>query len=724
MSQDFRSANWYRVAAVKPRLAPHVQVQRQVFRGVTWYVLFDGINQRTHRLTPQAWHVVSSMDGQQTVESLWHNASVVLGEQAPPQDDLIQLLAQLHEADMLISDALPDLDELVRRRDRHRHDRWKRNLLNPLSIRIRLWDPNAFLDRTQHLVQWLFSPGGAFLWLVVCMPAAFQVVMHWRELTHDVSDKLLSATSIVALGVVYPIVKVLHEMAHAYAAKKGGAAVLDMGLMFLIFAPVPYVDASGSAAFSSKRMRALVAAAGMLTEMFLAALALFVWLAVEPGLVRSVAYTVMMIGGVSTLLFNGNPLLRYDGYYVFSDLIESPNLAQRSNKFWGWLVKHYVFGLTQAPTPQATRGECIWFALYAPAAFAYRIGITVGIALFLGKEFLYIGLGVGLWGLITLAVWPGLKGLHYVWASSDLIGRRARPLGLTIGALALLTLLALAVPLPMSTYAQGMVWPAENAQLRAQESGFVSKVVLQTGDMAQAGHVAVLLSNDQLVTERDTAAARNDRQRRAYVALLAGVDDQPDTPRGRVATMVQQLERQRAQDDLDHAQSKLERLAVNVRRDGRVEFSRADDLPGRWFKKGELLGHIVTNDAPTVRVLVAQDDIDLVRARLTRIEVRLSGDLGQAWPAQVVREVPAGEDTVPSMAMALEGGGLIPVDASDPAMPRTLNRVFQFDLQLPPEAVGAHVGERAHVRFEHVAEPLGVQLSLRLRQLLLSQLSL
>jgi putative peptide zinc metalloprotease protein len=311
-----------------------------------------------------------------------------------------------------------------------------------------------------------------------------------------------------------------------------------------------------------------------------------------------------------------------------------------------------------------------------------------------------------------------------VWASSDLIGKRARPLGLTLGSLGLLLLLVLAVPAPMSTYAQGTVWPAENAQLRAQESGFVSKVALHTGDMAQAGHVAVLLSNDQLATERDTALARDDRQQRAYVALLSGADKEPDTGRSRVATMVQQQEWQRAQDDLDHAQGKLERLAVSVRRDGRVELPRADDLPGRWFKKGELLGHIVTKDAPTVRVLVTQDDIDLVRARLARIEVRLSGDLAHAWPAKLVREVPAGEDSVPSMAMALEGGGLIPVDARDPAKPRALNRVFQFDLLLPPGAVGAQVGERAHVRFEHVAEPLGTQLGRRLRQLLLSQLSL
>ena len=166
MSQEFRSANWYRVAAVRPRLAPQVTVQRQVYRGVPWYVLFDPINQRTLRLTPQAWHVVSRMDGRHTVQALWDDAASALGRDAPPQEDLIQLLAQLHEADALLSDALPDMDELQRRRDRHRRETWQRNLLNPLSIRLRLWDPDAFLARTLPAVSWVFSRRGALLWLV------------------------------------------------------------------------------------------------------------------------------------------------------------------------------------------------------------------------------------------------------------------------------------------------------------------------------------------------------------------------------------------------------------------------------------------------------------------------------------------------------------------------------------------------------------------------------
>ena len=762
MSQEFRSANWYRVSGVRPRLAPQVRVQRQVFRGVAWYVLFDPVNQRTLRLTPQAWHVVARMDGQRTVQALWDDAVLALGSDAPPQQDLIQLLAQLHEADTLLSDALPDLDELLRRRDRQQRERWQRNLLNPLSIRLRLWDPDAFLARTLPMVAWIFGRWGLLLWLAVCVPALLLVGQHWAALSHDSGDRLLSASNLLTMVLVYPLVKGLHELGHAWAAKAGGAEVHDMGLMFLVFAPVPYVDASGSSAFADKRQRALVAAAGMLTELLLAALALYVWLAVEPGVTRAVAFSVMLIGGASTVLFNGNPLLRYDGYFVLCDLIEAPNLAQRSNQFWLWLIKRHAFGLTQAQPPLATRGERVWFALYAPASLAWRISITLGIALFLGREYLYAGLAVGLWGLAVMLLWPLLKGVHYLFSSAELTGRRARPMALSSAVVALLVLGLGAVPAPLTTYAQGVVWPAENAQLRAAEPGFVSQLWVTGGQTVQGGEVAAVLTNDKLDTDHAAAQARELRQRHAWQARFAesagtnpGAEPRRDAASAdsggaggngmgsgtgsgnggansgagpaRLAAAVQRAEWGQAQAALAHAEGGLQRLVVSVQRGGRIELPRAQDLPGRWLKKGELMGCVDTGKPPTVRVLVTQDDIALVRAPLQRIEVRLAGRLAQVVPATLLREVPAGDDTLPSNALALEGGGLIAVDprpGADRAQPHALNRVFQFDLALPAEAAGARIGERAHVRFVHAQEPLAQQAWRRLRQLLLAQLTL
>ncbi len=152
-------------------------------------------------------------------------------------------------------------------------------------------------------------------------------VLHWPELTSDVTDRVLATENVALIMCVYPIVKSLHELGHAYATKVWGGEVHEVGVMLLVFIPVLYVDASASAAFRQKHRRIVVGAAGIMVEMALAAIALIVWIYAAPGLGRTVAFNVILIGGVSTLLFNGNPLLRFDGYYIFSDLIEIPNLA-------------------------------------------------------------------------------------------------------------------------------------------------------------------------------------------------------------------------------------------------------------------------------------------------------------------------------------------------------------------------------------------------------------
>jgi putative peptide zinc metalloprotease protein len=724
MSQDFQSPNWYRVAAVRPRLAPELRVQRQTIRGTPWYVLFDPLNQRTHRLTPEAWYLASRMDGTQTVEQLWQAAVQALGEQAPPQDEVIQLLSQLHESDALASDTTPDLDDLMRRRDRQRRMRWQRNLINPMALRFRLWDPDAFLLRTLPSVRWLFGPWGMMLWLAIVAPAALMAVTNWTEIAGNASDKLLSAASLVTLLAVYPGVKLLHELAHAWAARRGGAEVHDMGLMFLIFAPVPYVDASGSTFFARKEERALVAAAGMFTELFLAALALWVWLAVEPGIVRSLAFSVMVLGGLSTILFNGNPLLRFDGYFVLCDLIEVPNLGERSNRLWLWLIKRFAFGLDQARAPEMVAGERKWLLAYAPLSLVYRLFITIGIALFLGQEYLYLGLAIGVWGVVKQFIWPLLKGARWLWAGSELVGRRARPAAVTLAAAAGIAVLLLAVPAPMSTYAQGVVWPAESAQLRAAESGFVAAVQIGAGMAVQPGALVAALANDSFDRERETAAARVAQEHARWQAALAGTRGSDDRAKARVETAVLASALQQADTDLAHADTRRADLRVVAHRGGALALPMAEDLPGRWLRKGEAIGHVVTGEAPTVRVVVTQDDIALVRNRLRRIQVRLAGDLGSRFDATLEREVPGGDSALPSLALALDHGGTVAADLRDPGQPRTLNRVFQFDLQLPETARGALIGERAHVRFVHADEPLGLQGWRRLRQLLLSRLTL
>lgn len=154
----------------------------------------------------------------------------------------------------------------------------------------------------------------------------------WIRLTNNLVDRVLSSSNLFLLWFTYPVVKGIHEWAHGMAVKAWGGNVREMGLMFILFVPVPYVNASASYHFPSKWTCAMVSAAGIAAELLVGALATYVWLQVESELIHAIAFNIILIAGVSTLLVNGNPLMRYDGYFILSDLVEIPNLAQRSTQ--------------------------------------------------------------------------------------------------------------------------------------------------------------------------------------------------------------------------------------------------------------------------------------------------------------------------------------------------------------------------------------------------------
>lgn len=292
-------------------------------------MLQDAATGRFHRFTPAAYQVIGLLDGRRTVQHVWDAACERLGDDAPTQGETIRLLHQLHAADALQSGILPDTGELVRRHDTQRRRKWLQQLRSPLAVRIPLLDPNRFLDATLPVVRPLLGWLGAVLWLAAVTLGLLLAAIHWSELTANVRERVLAPQNLRLLAFAYPVVKALHELGHGYMVEAFGGEVHQMGIMLPVFMPIPYVDASASIAYPEKWRRALVGAAGMLTEVFLAALAIMVWVAAEPGVVRTLAYNVALIGSVSTLLFNGNPLLRFDGYYILSDLIEIPNSDPR-----------------------------------------------------------------------------------------------------------------------------------------------------------------------------------------------------------------------------------------------------------------------------------------------------------------------------------------------------------------------------------------------------------
>ena len=236
-----------------------------------------------HRFTPEAFELIGRMDGRQSLQEIWDAACAKLGDLMPTQREVIGLLSQLHQANVIQGDRAADIAEMEGRSRRLKRQRIVQKLMSPLGVRLPLFDPEKFLERTQKYVTPVFTRWGFLAWLALVGAALVLAVVHWGDLSRNVSDRVLQIENVLLMALVYPVVKTIHELGHAYAVKRWGGEVHEIGVMFLVFYPVPYVDASAATAFRSKWERMAVGAAGIMVEMLLAALALFAWLNVGPG---------------------------------------------------------------------------------------------------------------------------------------------------------------------------------------------------------------------------------------------------------------------------------------------------------------------------------------------------------------------------------------------------------------------------------------------------------
>jgi putative peptide zinc metalloprotease protein len=709
----FLSPMWYRVSRRKPRLRDHTSVLRHRYRGSLWYVVQDHVTGRVHRLSEASYRLVAGMDGARSVDQLWQQVSADLGEEAPSQSDVIQLLAELNAADLLQIEVSPDASELGERAARHRRSAWLGHLLYPLALRIPFCHPDKFFEQARPFAGWLFGWRGAVLWLLIVLPALLLAAQHWQELEGDTSDRILAADNLVPLAVIWLLLKIMHEFGHGFAVKAFGGTVPELGVMFLVFAPLPYVDASAASAFRSKWRRALVGVAGMMVELFFAALALYVWLAVQPGVVRALAFDAMAVAGISTVVINGNPLLRYDGYYILCDLLEIPNLAQRSTRYWGHLVDRYVFRTDGSKDFVAARGERLWLALYAPSAFVYRLAMMLAIALFVASQYLAVGVAIAVWSMLTGVVVPMAKALGMVLTSPRFHRNRLRAVSTTAGALLAAALVLCFLPAPFQTTTEGVIWLPENAVVRAGTDGFVRALLVEPGTIVTVGEPLVESEEPTLKAELEVLRAR-------IAELDARLAAERIADRARAEITATELGQVRA--ELATTASRADRLIARSECDGAFAIAKPQDLPGRFLREGQSIGYVLPPGSRIVRATVSQDDIDLVRHRLRGTAVKLAEHLETSLPAEIVREVPAGRDDLPSKALIGSGGGALPVNPSDPQGTKTLQRVFQVDISLPPSAASAAFGGRAYVRFDHDWEPVGQQIWRRVRQLLLFRL--
>ncbi len=708
-SQGTFSESWYRIAGHRVALRPHVIVRRQYFRGERYYVLHDPFSNQFFRIRPAAYEFIARLDIGRTVENVWHECIETNPEDAPGQEQIIRLLGQLHGANLLHSDIPPDTAKMFDRYEKRRARDVRSKWLNLLYSRFPLFDPDSLLKRLMPLLRIVFSVPSAFVWLIVVGAGVKVVIDHASEFGASAMNTL-DPRNLLLLYAGTVLAKVVHEFGHACACRRLGGEVHVMGVMLMIFTPLPYVDTTSSWAFRSRWARAFVGAAGMIAELFLAALAAFVWAATGDGVLHSLAFNIIFSASVSTLLFNLNPLLRFDGYYILSDLLEIPNLQLRSTRqFVHWLEK-YAFGVKHSTSVAETRREASWLGIYFVASTIYRLLVTMAILLFVAGQYLLLGLALASMGLLTWLFVPLWRGIKYL-ATAPVLGRqRRRAVLVSLSALSVAAALVFAVPTRSSFRAPGVLESTEHSLLSTAVAGRVVELLSPPGAMVEKGQPLLRLENPELELELAMAEARAIEARAMRTRALEESVADIEPIDSRIAAVEQNIAQLRAQ---------LAALTIRAERPGLWHAPEVASYLGAWIPRGMEIGQTVGGGTFRFSAVVSQEDASrLFEGGLHDGEVRLHGQSDLVLAVKEMSIIPAERRKLPSSALGWLGGGEVPVAVDDGG--REAREGFFEARAVLAKTTGAVMthGASGAIRFELPRESLGVQWVRKLRQLL------
>ncbi len=478
--------------------------ERIVYRGVGWQVVKDPCSLRYYRLQPEQYSVLRLLDGQRSLEDVRDELQREHPTVHVSLQDVQVLVMDLHEKRLVTSERLGQGESLIRQRHEQFWKKFWQTVRNPLYLRLPGWDPDRLLTRMLPCVRWALHPwavGAALLFI-----AASWVFLAVRF--DDVRQRLpefqqfFAWPNLLYLWLTLAGTKVLHEFGHGLVCKHFGRECHSMGVMLLVFSPTLYCDVTDEWMLKPKWPRIAIGAAGMYVEVVLAAVAIFAWWQLQPGLLQHLCLNVFFVSTVTTVIFNANPLLRFDGYYMLADFLEIPNLQAKASRLLQKMFAWWCLGIDlrdDAFMPTSGRG---WFILYAVAAAAYRCVVLFGIALFLYtvlKPYRLESIGVAL-GFVSIGSvllnlgWNVVRILRM--PRTEPMSRRKLTVSLALGA-ALLGA-ALFVPVPWYLEAPFYVEPEHVQHVYTTVPGLLRQTARGPGQQVAAGELIAVLENPEL----------------------------------------------------------------------------------------------------------------------------------------------------------------------------------------------------------------------------------
>lgn len=511
---------------VRLKMRGDLSARRHIYQGQAYWIIKEPVGLNYFRFPEDSYFVLQQLDGVRSLEDIEAAYNDEFSPKKLTIDKLQQFIGSLYRAGLVQSAAPGQGTELLKRRRKTRRQKVLSAWGNVLALRFRGIDPERILNALIPWTWWLFTKTALAVVLGFALTALMSIFVNWDLFLSRLPtfNEFFDPVSWVYLAILLALVKVLHEFGHGLSCKRFGGECHEMGFMLLVLTPCLYCNVSDSWTLPNKWHRAAIGAAGMYVELILATIATFVWWNTEQGLVNQLSLQMMTICSVSTVLFNGNPLLRFDGYYILSDIMEIPNLQQKSSASLTNLLKKHVLGMEHVHTQMMPTRNIPMFAAYAAASIVYRWFIVFAILIFLNRVFepwglqvvgqmiavMAIGMMIGmpLWKLYQFFKNPAQR--YQIKMKRSLV---------VIGSVLAVVAIAGSIPYPHYVHCDFTVRSRDSVTAYVQTPGEIEAVLVQPMEPVKAGDPVLRLKNLEMQEQLDRITSSL-REKQAQIAVL------------------------------------------------------------------------------------------------------------------------------------------------------------------------------------------------------------
>jgi putative peptide zinc metalloprotease protein len=566
---------------------------------------------------------------------------------------------------------------------------------NYLFIKLPLVKPTKFLRKTLVYVEPLFSNTTASLIVLVGMLGLYIVGRQWDTFTSTFLY-FFNLQGLIFYFISLVFIKMLHELAHAYTAIRYGSQVPTMGVAFLVMFPILYTDTSDTWRIKSAKERVHVGAAGMIMELYIACVATFCWGFLPDGILKSAAFILATTSWIMSLAINLNCLMRFDGYYILSDLLGIQNLQKRAFEIGKWRLTELLFGLKLRP-PEALPSSMIKkLYIYAWSVSVYRFFLFIGIAVLVYYMFFKIlGIILFLIEIIWFIVLPAFKLIQGWWGLRDKIIRKPR--FYITATLFLILIAALVYPWNTSIVVPAIYESQKKITLYSSAPGYIKNNFLEKGKFVKKNEILLSLVSPELEFEITTTLKEIDIFRFQASRIAASSEELSN-----IQIIIQQL--QESHSKLEGLYEKQSQFIIRAPIDGVIYDMEESLHKDRWINPKLPIATIVQPENPTIEGIASEADLPRINTHASAKFIPDNPQLESIWAyVQDIELANLKSLNIPALASIY--GGKVPVQFNDVQQLVPDKSVYRIRFTISPvEIIRAEQIVRGVVHIEGEAE--------------------